>query len=63
MRGNGVGLILKQDGVVTALVVRQIHQLVVHKVGSGQMHVFTLRQVQRVRGLVGIHDVLVVLQT
>ena len=62
MRGNGVGLVLIQDGAVTAVIVHQVHQIVVHKVGSGQMHVFTLRQVQRIAGLVGVHDVLVVLQ-
>ena len=62
MRGNGVGLVLKQDRMVTALVVHQIHQIIVHKIGSGQMHVFTHRQVQRIAGLVGVHDVLVVLQ-
>ena len=62
MRWNGVGLVLEQDGAVTAIVVHQVHQIVVHKVGSGQMHVFTHRQVQRIAGLVGVHDVFVVLQ-
>ena len=45
------------------LIIGQPHQFVVHDIRHRQMHIVVHRQIQRVTGLVGIHDMTVVLQT
>ena len=47
---------------MTEVVVRERHQLVVKDIGRGQMHILTHGQVEGITGLIGIHDVLIVLQ-
>ena len=47
---------------VTGIVVDHTYQIIIHHVRSSQMHIMTHRQVQRITGLIGIHDVLIFLQ-
>ena len=60
---DGVAGHLLQTGTVTVVIVLQRHQFIVDDVGRGQVHILAHGQVQGVTGLVGIHDMLVVLQT
>ena len=44
------------------LIVDQTHQIVFHDIRHSQVHILVHRQIERVTGLVGIHDMAVVLQ-
>ena len=47
---------------VTGIVIYHTYQIIIHHVRCCQMHILAHRQVQRIAGLIGIHDVLVFLQ-
>ena len=45
------------------LIAHKINLSIVQQIGGGQMHILTHRQIQRVSGLVRVHNVLIMLQT
>ena len=63
VRVDGVSAVLLQMRGMTALIANQFDEWIVNNIGNGQMHVLSFGQVEGIAGLIGVHDMLVVLQS